>query len=330
MTRLHVANGHSTTALIRRAGIEGDLSVWADPLHEGPVPGGISDRALREVRAGYLAETQSGEAYEEILASLTASDSALERADRDDEIVLWYEHDLFDQLNLIQLLARLHGRSSVNLICIGTFPGRPAFKGLGELLPGELASLWESRQRVVDAQYALAHRAWEAFRAAIPAPLVCLLAEDLSALPFLGPALRRHLEEFPWIEHGLSRTEARMLEIASGSPVEIWEAFKSLHENETCFYVADLSFWRIARELAALGLAQIEVGADTSAGAPGASRPALPRGTIATTASGRRAVDGRIDRVRHCGIDRWLGGIHLIGEENVWRWDARAGRIARS
>ena len=52
---LHVANGHSTTGTIREAGIPGLLSIWADPLHEGPVPGDISDEELIDVRASHLA-----------------------------------------------------------------------------------------------------------------------------------------------------------------------------------------------------------------------------------------------------------------------------------
>ena len=39
---LHVANGTCTTKLIEAAGIPGALSIWADPLHDGPVPGGQS------------------------------------------------------------------------------------------------------------------------------------------------------------------------------------------------------------------------------------------------------------------------------------------------
>ena len=55
MTRfLHVANGTSTTRLIEAAGIPGTCSIWADPLHEGPVPGGLTDAELLDVRMRYL------------------------------------------------------------------------------------------------------------------------------------------------------------------------------------------------------------------------------------------------------------------------------------
>jgi hypothetical protein len=42
---------------------------------------------------------------------------------------------------------------------------------------------------------------------------------------------------------------------------------------------------------------------------------------VELTDEGRRAVEGRLDRVAHCGIDRWLGGVHLRGHGPVWRWD---------
>jgi hypothetical protein len=45
---LHVANGTSTTMTIEAARIPGAVSIWADPLHDGPVPGGLSDDELLE------------------------------------------------------------------------------------------------------------------------------------------------------------------------------------------------------------------------------------------------------------------------------------------
>ena len=101
--------------------------------------------------------------------------AVIEHHESYDELILWFEHDLFDQLNLIQLLAwireRLPAAKVVSLVCIGSFPGHPQFKGLGELTPDELASLLETRQRVGDAQYSLAELAWQAFREPTPEAL---------------------------------------------------------------------------------------------------------------------------------------------------------------
>src|SRR4051812_31268852 len=133
---------------MRQARVAGDIVPWRDVLHEGPVPP-LSPAELRPVRAEYLSRLGPPTAAD-IEADLRARDERLGAAlESGEPVVLWFEHDLYDQLQLIQILAGLpDGPSAVELICIGAFPGRPAFAGLGELEPGELASLWPFRAPV--------------------------------------------------------------------------------------------------------------------------------------------------------------------------------------
>src|SRR5262249_34269702 len=167
----HVANGSCTTALIEAAGIPGARSIWADPLCEGPVPGGLSDNELLDVRRQFLA-TPGGspsawggpDPTVDPANDLREWRAASERPQSYDELILWFEHDVFDQLNLIQLLTWIRGHlpatTPVSLICIGSFPGHDDFKGLGELTPTELMSLVDTRAPVSPEQYDLAERAW--------------------------------------------------------------------------------------------------------------------------------------------------------------------------
>lgn len=325
---LHVANGDCTTEKFGPAGLPGTSSVWADVLHEGPVPGGLTDDELVRIRADYLTQTLYGPSADEVVAQMNGWRNAL-TASSCDEIVLWYEHDLFDQLNLIQLLswlgaarAAMSGRL-ISLICIGSFPGRPNFKGLGELTPDELASLFETRQPLSDAQIALAERAWQAFRASDPHAIEEFLNEDTSALPFLAAALARHLQEFPSTREGLSRTERRLLELCrSDAAADIWTTFERIADGETAFYIADGSFWQMARELADSSPPLLSIATESTAG-----ELALPRGTFSVTATGRAVLDGELDRIQQCGLDRWLGGVHLQGAGPTWRWNQARGRI---
>ncbi len=317
---LHVANGTSTTGTIEEAGIPGRTSIWADPLHEGPVPGHVTDEQLLDVRARHLAGDGS---VAETIAELRRWRQVIDDHASYDELVLWYEHDLFDQLNLIQVLARIgevvRGRKPVTLICIDTFPGHPRFKGLGELTPSELGSLFETRRPITDRQYELAARAWDAFRADTPQALDALLRTDTSALPFLAAALARHLEDYPWTRDGLSRTERRVMSLAQSAPVDIRTAFPRMHDDETAFYIADSSFWQIVTELesATPPLVTIELTASAAGH--------LPAGAIALTDAGRSVLGGHADRVELCGIDRWLGGVHLTRTQPVWRWEPGIG-----
>jgi len=323
---LHVANGHSTTGTIREAGIPGLLSIWADPLHEGPVPGGVSDEALIDVRARHLASDEPpGPSAADVARELRQWRSVIDDDDAYGELVLWFEHDLFDQLNLIQALDWIGRRrppaKPASLICIDTFPGRPKFKGLGELTASELASLFPARKAITDAQFDLSVRAWRAFRSSDPLELDTFSRGDTAELPYLAASLMRHLEEYPWTRDGLSRTERRLLSLLQHGPVDIWKAFVSLHEDETAFYIADGSFWTIAEALAAArpSLVSIEI----------ASREAdrLPQGALALTDVGRSILGGHSDRVKECGFDRWLGGVHLTAPGHVARWDHAQQRI---
>ena len=91
---------------MREAGILGLIVPWDDVLHEGPVRAGLNVAAMRDARADFLAGCGWG-SRDEIVRSLAARDAALENLQRVDEIVLWFEHDLYDQLQILQILDRL-------------------------------------------------------------------------------------------------------------------------------------------------------------------------------------------------------------------------------
>jgi hypothetical protein len=314
----HVANGTCTTRLIEAAGLPGTWSLWADPLHDGPVPGDLSDDRLLALRANHLGGSTPAADVDPV-NDLGAWRAAIANHQAYDELVLWFEHDLFDQLNLVQLLPwireRLPSPATVSLICIGSFPGHPVFKGLGELSPGELASLFGTRARVSHRQYALAARAWDAFRASTPEALDSLRHGDTSALPFLAPAITRFLQEYPWTRDGLSRTERRLLSLAAATDrLELVSAFPRMTDADDVLHVTDLSLVETASVLAAATPALLAGDLANGGGA------GLLGAMVALTEFGRAVLGGRADRVAMAGIDRWLGGVHLHGRE-VWRWD---------
>ena len=315
---LHVANGSSTTMTMESAGIPGAYSIWADPLHAGPVPGGLSDAELIEVRARYLGPADAPE------HDIRLWGDPLLRHKSYDELILWYEHDLFDQLNLIQLLTwireRLPATKPVSLICIGSFPGRPDFKGLGELGPDELASLLDTRQPVTGSQYELAGRAWQAFREPTPEALNDLRYGDTSALPYLADAITRFLQEYPWTRDGLARSERRLLALADGEGIALWKAFPRMHDGESAYYVSDEDLTAIVKDLSRTTPPILTLD-------PSGADGHLLRGTVTLTEAGRSVVAGRLDRVAACGLDRWFGGVHLQSGGPIWRWDDRQQRV---
>ena len=129
---LHISNGDATD--VPGTGLAQRVIYWRDILHEGPVPA-VAPAELRRIRVSYLAECQDVEPAQ-AMRQFTERDEALE-AGRDGEYVLWFEADLYDQLQLTEILARLTGlgvpAGHITLICIGEHPGIARFGGLGEI-----------------------------------------------------------------------------------------------------------------------------------------------------------------------------------------------------
>src|SRR5688500_7208510 len=140
---LHITNGDAAVEVMVRAGIEGDILPWRDVLHEGPVPGGLALENLSEVRAAFIADSGWGE-QDEVVREFRARDAKLAGFREHEEVVLWFEHDLYDQLQLLQLLDWLSRQdpaaTRLSMICVGEY--------LGPMEPGRLAALYPKRRPV--------------------------------------------------------------------------------------------------------------------------------------------------------------------------------------
>jgi hypothetical protein len=329
--RLLITNGDCTTEGLQQAGVPGQLLSWRDVLHDGPVPAGLSLDQLAEVRARYIVSRGWG-TYDDVLGEFRRRNHLVRRTHAFDEVVLWFEHDLVDQLQLIEVLDHFAGtdlgRTRLHLLCIDRHPEVPGFRGLGQLTPGQLAALDGQETPVTPAQLDLATSAWAAFRAPDPTALAAVADSDDMSLPFLAPALRSALQLYPDTRHGLPRLEREMLELATRGPCTLAALFEA-HQampTEDVFYVGDTSFlWR-ALELCA-GPAPLLRFTDGAA-LPAPASPAWQR-AVELTDLGRAVLAGHVDAAEQRGYDRWIGGVHLVAGQGKpgWRWDPEARTI---
>ena len=93
---LNITNGDCAVEIMKKAGIRGVFLPWRDVLHEGPVPQGLSLDELSKVRAKYISGHGWGDA-EEILRSFIERDNLLKSYQDYEKVILWFEHDLYDQ-----------------------------------------------------------------------------------------------------------------------------------------------------------------------------------------------------------------------------------------
>ncbi|RED45107.1 hypothetical protein [Aestuariispira insulae] len=334
MNWLHVTNGDGASDLIKHSTVPGDVLPWRDVMHHGPFPADKSLEALAEIRGGYLA----GEILDrrEVIVGFTLRDAHFQGAGRYDELVLWFEHDLLDQLQLVQILdliskLGLRDETTVSLICIGEYPGIEPFRGLGQLTLEQAAGLMDQRRTVSESQIALARSAWAAFCGDDPLALQnFLLKADFSPLPYLKPCLERQLQEFPWISDGLTRSERQFLQLVADGTEDPARLFMRNMDFETHLFMGD---WQSFVILERLCMAEFPL--LTCQPTPFRYPPKdeieledFRAQRLLLSDHGRAVLAGQ----KRAGIKRddWMGGVHLSGPEAAWQWDPDGQRLIRA
>ena len=314
---------------MRDGGLRGEYLPWRDVLHEGPVPVTATLQELSPIRARYRAGCGYGE--EALIAGQFSSrDALLSRFAEYGEVVLWFEHDLYDQLQLLQVLDRLGQephRVPISLIVVGTYPGIDRFIGLGQLTPAQFVGLLDTRIPATRDHFDAARKAWAAFRQPTPVALARLL-ESTPPLSYLRDAVLRLLEELPSAGNGLSLTERNALAIVAQGIERPGEIFSELQALEQRPFLGDWSFWRT---LAVLSrgpepLLALESGQALLHPPRELDGSVFDSQRLRLTRAGQEVLENRTDAVKLQTIDRWLGGTHLLPDA-VWRWDGEKQRL---
>lgn len=315
---LNITNGDCAAEIMKKADIPGSFLLWRDVLHEGPVPGNISFPELSAVRKDFIASRGWGKA-EKIRQHFIERDNELNSIDKYDKVVLWFEHDLYDQLQLLQILDWLHDNpidaTEKSIICINRY--------LGQLSPAEMRDLLKLEEPIAQAHLLLANKAWSAFRAPSPGQWYGLLNIDTGFLPFLKGAVIRLLEEYPSSTNGLSRTAQQALKIVSEGETRPGRIFNRNQELEDRMFMGDLSFWGILDGFLKSDPPLLEL-KDGQA----LTIPISPDQELKITQTGKDVLGGRRNWLDLSAIDRWLGGVHLT-PGNTWCWESEARVLAK-
>ena len=336
MQRLNITNGDVAVGSLSDAGIEGKIIAWRDVLHEGPVDSSLSLDELSRQRARFIAGNNWDD-FAHVSGNFVERDRMIQHLDYFDEVVLWFEDDLYDQLQLIQLLDLLVGHATVKLedLVGGDTPKQPRISlivvdgYIPPLEPEELQQLDANRPLARPDQFMLAKRAWAAFGSPDPSRIERLLQDSTSALPYLGRALRRHIEEFPSTENGLSRSEREALTAIAEGHVTPVAAFLEVANKQESIFLGDLVFYSYLERLSGRDHPLVTWTDGTPITAPTAaeSRDFVKR-EMALTPLGREVLAGRKDWQNINTQPRWLGGVE-ISPPSTWRWDPNNRRLVR-
>jgi hypothetical protein len=325
---LHIHNGESSAGTLRQSNLPGEHFAWREALVCGPTPNGLTEDEWRNVRARHLADAYDLK-FEDCESDLRRQEEMLAKFRAHEEVVLWFEHDLFCQLTLFYLLnwfaQQEFGKTKLSMVCIREFPGVEDFRGLGQLNAEQLAWLFPQRREVTTAQLQLGSRAWSAYCSPKPTAIEALVNSDTSSLPFLKDSLGKHLQRFPALRNGLGRIENLALElIATGNGEFVW-LFPKFGKAEPAYGYGDAQFFLELKRLATALKPLLTM--SNAATVTALDSAQLLQSSFQITELGKAILCGNDDFVRTNGIDWWLGGVHLKGEEATWRWNESRGKL---
>ncbi len=315
---LNITNGDCAVETMKKANIPGVFLPWRDVLHEGPIPDTLSLEELSEVRAQFIIERGWG-TPEDVIESFTQRDNILTSFRNYEKVILWFEHDLYDQLQIIQILDWFYHNPpsgiELSIICTDRY--------LGMLSPDEMEKLKNHEEPITESHLKLATKAWSALRASSPEKWCELLNIDTSALPFLEGTVVRLLEEYPSCTNGLSRTAEQALKVISKGEKRPGRVFGGSQELEERVFLGDSSFWVVLNELLVSNPPLIVL--------PDGNELTLPTckdQELSITTAGLGVLDGKLNWLEVSNIDRWIGGVHL-NSTHVWCWDSSSKSITK-
>jgi len=299
-----------------KANIKGEFLPWRDVLHNGPVPDHLCLEALSKIRSSFIIDCGWGNA-DDIRKDFVKRDNTLKSFQNYSKVILWFEHDLYDQLQLIQILDWFYQQPKhhvpLALICTDNY--------LGPLTPDELLKLQQYEEAITPQQLNLASKAWSAFRSQMPTQWLALLGDDLFSLPFLKSTVLRLLEEYPSSYNGLSRTETQALTIINNSTHNPGKVFAENQAMEGRVYMGDSSFWIILNQLLSAKPPLLSL-----TGATQLNLPITKEHCLSITKLGKEVLLGKSHYSNYSIIDYWLGGVHL-SKDNYWCWDSTTSTI---
>ena len=315
---LHIRCGSDLRSSLENAGFAGAFLEYADPLCQGPV---TPDAAWLARRAAFLAQAygpHTGRNAKQIADDLQRAESALQSAAaRYQRVVLWFEHDTYDQVVLARCLAQFAETPPrrLELISVDRFPGSTRFIGLGQLPPEALRLLWTERGAVSGQQVSAGHSVWEMLRSPDPTPLARAARDGIPALPHLAKALRRHCQELPWLDNGLSLTERLVLQLLAERPRTVGQTYAELMlSREPLPWLGDLMFLFIVE-----GMKRSAEPVFTGAFDGDDQHWSQERLTI--TDLGRAVLAGEVDWLSLSPPERWVGGVQILAGQPCWRWE---------
>ena len=244
---LHITNGDIFTEKLKSLKLKGDIITWREMLCEGKTLTSVGSESFWKTRFEFLNKNYKVSKSWFIEKTLKEYRSLCNHKQQD-EIVLWFDYDLFCQINMIAVLSWLktHRRyAHISIVCTGDTDGLSKMSHLSDLDNEQLAKQYENKIALTQDDIEYADYVWQLYCSDNPIRLENL--SDFSEFQFdhLSGAIKSHLHRFPSIKNGLNEMENSILTLARDKKAANRETFlANILHNQNLLGFGDTQYQR--------------------------------------------------------------------------------------
>lgn len=249
---LHITNGDNFTEKLKGLRLKGDIITWREMLCEGKTETNVGSESFWKTRFEFL--NKNYKVSKSIFIEKTLKEyRSLCNHKQQDQIVLWFEYDLFCQVNMLAVLSWLKANrkyAEISLVCSGKEDETDQLYGLNELNDEQLLGLYENRTVLSQNDVEYADYVWQLYCSDNPIRLENLRDFDQFQFDYLSEAVKAHLHRFPTIKNGLNTLENRVLDLSvSQKPKSRKDLLGAILSNQGNYGFGDTQFDRIITTL---------------------------------------------------------------------------------
>jgi len=251
---LHIVNGDSTAQVLAKSFIHGDVIVWREMLCEGSLHKNIGSDEFWKTRYSYF-ESEVGVSKLEYFDKTIKEIQKIEDIANYKEVVLWFEFDLFCQVNLLALctyLLKFYRKDiTYSLICTGREKRKETLQSLSDYSPDEYEKLLNKKVKLSRNNFLFAEECWSLYVENDKQKIMEFDFNKCSKFSYLQKAMDQHVLTFS-NQNGLSQIETKILNtISIGGHTKNKIVKELLHwqQKETVYGFGDLQYFLTLEKL---------------------------------------------------------------------------------
>jgi hypothetical protein len=251
-SQLHITNGDNFTQRLQQLQVKGDFITWREMLCEGKTETNVGSESFWKTRFDFLHKNYNVSKSWFVEKTLKEYRSLCNHKQQD-QIILWFEYDLFCQINMLAVISWLktnRRHAEISLICSGKEDDSDRLYSLSDLSDEQLLHSFDNRIVLSQDDIEYADYVWQLYCSDNPIRLENLTDFENYQFQYLYEALQAHLKRFPSIKNGLNELENRLLELSViEKPKSKKDLLVNILKNQGRYGFGDSQYERILNSL---------------------------------------------------------------------------------